>query len=81
MLKVMLRFWASCSKQDLDLLIEVLYSLVAQEAAKIQKSEKKIADLDRLDTNAPRDFIDMMLIEIQNTTDPTSTFYGQLGMY
>ena len=54
MLKVMLRFWASCSKQDLDLLIEVLYSLVAQEAAKIQKSEKKIADLDRLDTNAPR---------------------------
>ena len=36
---------------------------------------------DTLDTNAPRDFIDMMLIEIQNTTDPTSTFYGQLGIY
>merc|ERR1711884_766345 len=27
---------------------------------------------DTLDTNAPRDFIDMMLIEIQNTTDQVS---------
>ena len=33
-----------------------------------------------LDANAPRDFIDMMLIEIENTTDPGSSFHGQLGL-
>ena len=33
-----------------------------------------------LDKNAPRDFIDMMLIEIENTADESSSFYGHLGM-
>ena len=33
-----------------------------------------------LDKNAPRDFIDMMLIEIENTTDESSSFYGHIGM-
>ena len=33
-----------------------------------------------LDPNEPRDFTDMMLIEIEKTTDETSSMYGQLGM-
>ena len=33
-----------------------------------------------LDPNEPRDFTDMMLIEIEQTTDKTSSMYGQLGM-
>ena len=33
-----------------------------------------------IDVNAPRDFIDMMLIEIENTTDPSSSFFGQRGL-
>jgi len=33
-----------------------------------------------LDVNAPRDFTDIMLIEIQKTTDPASSFYGEFGI-
>ena len=33
-----------------------------------------------LDVNAPRDFTDTMLIEILNTTDPASSFYGDFGI-
>ena len=33
-----------------------------------------------LDINAPRDFTDTMLIEIQKTTDPSSSFYGEFGI-
>ena len=32
-----------------------------------------------LDVNSPRDFVDMMLIEMENTEDESSSFYGQLG--
>ena len=35
---------------------------------------------DTLDVNEPRDFIDMMLIEINNTTDSSSRFHGQRGL-
>ena len=33
-----------------------------------------------LDPNEPRDFTDMMLIAIEQTTDETSSMYGQLGI-
>ena len=33
-----------------------------------------------LDVNEPRDYIDMVLAEIENTTDPSSSFYGQEGL-
>ena len=33
-----------------------------------------------LDVHSPRDFIDMMLIEIRNSKDTSSSFYDQLGM-
>ena len=33
-----------------------------------------------LDESAPRDFTDAMLIEINKTTDPTSSFYGDFGI-
>ena len=41
--------------------------------------ENIIRHKETLDVNAPRDFTDMMLIEIENTTDPTSPLYGQIG--
>ena len=33
-----------------------------------------------LDVNEPRDFTDMVLKEIERTTDPSSSFYGQDGL-
>ena len=33
-----------------------------------------------LDSENIRDFVDIMLVEIQNTTDPTSSFYGKTGL-
>ena len=33
-----------------------------------------------LDPSAPRDYTDVFLAEIQNTTDPSSSFYGQVGL-
>ena len=33
-----------------------------------------------LDPNEPRDFIDVMLIEIERTTDESSSLYGQFGI-
>ena len=41
--------------------------------------ENIIKHKETLDVNAPRDFIDMALIEIENNTDKTSSFYGTLG--
>jgi len=35
---------------------------------------------DTLDPNEPRDFTDKILIEIQQTTDATSSFYGNTGI-
>ena len=32
-----------------------------------------------LDSDNVRDFVDLMLVEIQNTTDPSSSFYGKTG--
>ena len=32
-----------------------------------------------LDPDNIRDFVDLMLTEIQNTTDKTSSFYGETG--
>ena len=42
--------------------------------------ENIIKHKETIDVNAPRDFIDMMLIEIENTEDPTSSFFGQRGL-
>ena len=33
-----------------------------------------------LDINEPRDYIDMVLIEIEKTKDSKSSFHGQLGL-
>ena len=41
--------------------------------------ENIIKHQETLDINAPRDFIDMTLIEIENTSDESSSFYGRLG--
>ena len=41
--------------------------------------ENIIKHQETLDPNEPRDFIDMMLIEIENTRDPTSSMFGQFG--
>ena len=41
--------------------------------------ENIIKHKETLDVNAPRDFIDMMLIEREKTSDPSSPFYGQTG--
>ena len=35
---------------------------------------------DSLDPNEPRDFTDMMLIEIERTTEESSSLYGQFGI-
>ncbi len=32
-----------------------------------------------LDPDNIRDFVDLMLLEIQNTTNPDSSFHGQIG--
>ena len=42
--------------------------------------ENIIKHQETMDPNEPRDFTDMMLIEIEQTTDKTSSMYGQLGM-
>ena len=42
--------------------------------------ENVVKHQETLDLNSPRDYIDMMLIEIENTTDKSSSFYGQLGI-
>ena len=37
-------------------------------------------NVDVIDVNEPRDFTDKMLIEINNTTDKSSSFYGDVGI-
>lgn len=34
-----------------------------------------------LDPENIRDFTDLMLLEIKNTSDPSSSFYGKIGKY
>ncbi len=57
---------------------------------KAEKVFKDIADFvepyvkehkDTLDPDNIRDFMDLFLVEIQNTKDPTSSFYGEVGHY
>ena len=43
--------------------------------------EEKVREhKETLDHNAPRDFIDTVLVEIENTTDPESSFYREAGL-
>ena len=43
--------------------------------------KKSIKEHDEtLDVNAPRDFIDKFLVEMKNTRDPSSSFFGERGM-
>ena len=42
--------------------------------------EKILEHQETLDLNSPRDYTDMMLIEIEKTTDTSSSFYGQQGL-
>ena len=57
-----------------DYILETVPYIIDLVEENIQKHK------DSLDKNAPRDFIDMMLIEIENTSDTKSSFYGQLGL-
>ena len=57
------------------------------------KNEKVFSDLQNfvlpfmkkhkteLDPDNIKDFMDLMLVEIQNTTDPKSSFYGETGHF
>ena len=42
--------------------------------------ENIIKHKETIDVNAPRDYIDMMLIEIEATKDPSSSFFGKRGL-
>merc|ERR1712012_1336092 len=42
--------------------------------------EKILEHQGTLDLNSPRDYTDMMLIEIEKTSDTSSSFYGQQGL-
>ena len=57
-----------------DYILETVPYIIDLVEENIQKHKES------LDKNAPRDFIDMMLIEIENTSDTKSSFYGQLGL-
>lgn len=54
--------------------IEVSNDLIRLMKEKIKEHQ------DTIDPNDPRDFIDKVLIEIQNTVNPDSSFYGDLGI-
>ncbi len=42
--------------------------------------EQKVAEHEAtIDYNDPRDFIDKVLTEMRDTTDPASSFYGEVG--
>ena len=42
--------------------------------------ENIVRHQETLDPNQPRDYLDTVLLEIQRTTDPTSSFYGEAGL-
>jgi len=42
--------------------------------------ENIVKHKETLDINEPRDYIDMVLIEIEKSKDPQSSFHGQLGL-
>lgn len=52
---------------------------VSNDLIKLMKEQIK-EHQDTLDPNDPRDFIDKVLIEIQNTVNPESSFYGDTGI-
>ena len=56
----------------LDYAFKTISSVVNLADEKINQHKES------LDENAPRDFIDMMLIEMKKTSDTKSSFYGQL---
>ena len=58
----------------LDYAFKTISSVVNLAEEKINQHQES------LDENAPRDFIDMMLIEMKKTSDTKSSFYGQLGV-
>lgn len=67
------RLWPGLLRRDLDLkLNQDILRILGQ---KIQEHS------DTLDTDTePRDVIDATLLEIQSTTDPASSFYGERGL-
>ena len=58
----------------LDYAFKTISSIVSLAEEKIKQHKES------LDENAPRDFIDMTLIEMEKTTDANSSFHGQLGV-
>ena len=64
-----------------------------KELLGFDKNEKVFSDLQNfvlpfmkkhkteLDPDNIKDFMDLMLVEIQNTTDPKSSFYGETGHF
>ena len=57
-----------------DVIVKILGDIIDLMQESIDKHRETF------DANAPRDFIDMMLIEIENTEDKNSSFYGQAGL-
>ena len=56
-----------------DKVLRTFNDIVSMMEENIQKHQQT------LDRNEPRDFTDLALIEIENTTDETSSFYGEKG--
>ena len=59
---------------DFQLVTRVVNDIVDLMQENIRKHQET------LDVNEPRDFTDMVLKEIERTTDPSSSFYGQDGL-
>merc|ERR1711988_575401 len=57
-----------------DKTLEVNHDIINLMEESIREHQKT------LDVNEPRDFTDKMLIEINNTTDKSSSFYGDVGI-
>ena len=56
-----------------DKVLRTFNDIVSMMEENIQKHQQT------LDRNEPRDFTDLALIEIENTIDETSSFYGEKG--
>ena len=66
------QLWPSFLGRDEDIKI-------SREVMNMMKTSIK-NHKETLDTNEPRDYIDKYLIEIQNTKDPSSSFFGDKGI-
>ena len=59
---------------DYSFAMNIFHDVIDMMKANIEKHQQT------LDVNDPRDYTDMALMEIEKTTDPKSSFYGQFGL-